>query len=75
MELGTTGSGTGKGTKFSDWLWGDTAEIPQNYRYLGHLASTPGVVTNLDIYIIFQVKNKHTQPLYFLPIESFWNIQ
>lgn len=49
--------------------------ILQNYRYLRHSARTLGVVTNLGIYIIFEIKNKHTQPPYFLLIESFPNIR
>lgn len=51
------------------------AVISQNCRYLGHLARTSGIVTNLGIYIIFQIKNKQIQARYFLPIESFWNIR
>lgn len=37
--------------------------ISQDYRYLGHLARTPGAFTSLRIYIIFLIKNKHTHSL------------
>lgn len=37
--------------------------ISKDYRYLGHLARTPGAFTTLRIYIIFIIKNKHTHSL------------
>lgn len=55
-EPGTAGSGSGKNKSEMSQSGVKQTVILQNYRYFRHLAKPSGVVTNLGIYISFQIK-------------------